>query len=208
MTVTATLRVDSGVARTALAPEVSQRVFRVVLDALARPGQLGQLPAQPGVAPVLLPLLALADLDTAACVLTGSDSGTGWADLVTLATSAPAVPVDRARLVAALRPIRPDELRALPRGTALAPEDGALVTLAVATELWSAPTARTTRATRFRLAGPGIPGRRETLLPMSAELLTARAEAVAGYPAGIDLLLVDPAGRVLGLPRTTTIEER
>jgi alpha-D-ribose 1-methylphosphonate 5-triphosphate synthase subunit PhnH len=37
--------------------------------------------------------------------------------------------------------------------------------------------------------------------------VAARAEAVAAYPAGIDILLVTDDGWVAGLPRTTTITE-
>ena len=37
------------------------------------------------------------------------------------------------------------------------------------------------------------------------DLLAARDGAIAHYPMGIDLLLLDRAGRLLGLPRTTTI---
>ncbi|WP_024805971.1 phosphonate C-P lyase system protein PhnH [Nocardia sp. BMG51109] len=55
------------------------------------------------------------------------------------------------------------------------------------------------------LSGPGVPGRRALSGPDGA-LVAARAEAVAGFPAGIDLLLITPDGRMAGIPRTTVIE--
>ena len=56
------------------------------------------------------------------------------------------------------------------------------------------------------MRGPGIDGSRD--LPVAGlgdEALAARADALA-YPLGFDILLIDAAGRVAGLPRTTTIE--
>jgi alpha-D-ribose 1-methylphosphonate 5-triphosphate synthase subunit PhnH len=181
-----------------LTPDQAQRTFRVVLDALARPGLASRLPDVPGLPAALLPALALADLDTPACVLADRDAGR-WADVLATATGAPVVGPDTARLVAALRPPRPAELAAVPRGTAAAPERGALVALTVPALDGGAP---------LRLAGPGVDGS-VTVAPsgLLPGLLAARAEAVAAFPAGIDLLLVTHDGLVLGLPRGTRIEE-
>jgi alpha-D-ribose 1-methylphosphonate 5-triphosphate synthase subunit PhnH len=185
---------------TALHQADSQQVFRAVLDALARPGTAMALPEDPlrSFAAAALPVFALADLGTGVCVLEHSDGR--WADAVTTATSAPLWPAELARLIAALRPVTDDEVRSFRRGTAEAPEDGALVSLAVADVRGGQG--------RWRLSGPGI-AETVTLAPsgLPASFVAARAEAVAGYPAGIDVLLVTADGRVVGLPRTTTITE-
>jgi alpha-D-ribose 1-methylphosphonate 5-triphosphate synthase subunit PhnH len=181
---------------------VSRQVFRAVLDALARPGQPARLPARSSDAapPALLPLLALADLGTGIHVLDRADAPASWVDALATATSAPVVALERARLVGALRPITPAEVGALHRGTALAPEEAALLTVAV-TDLAGGPA-------RWVLSGPGVPGRR-AISPsgVPAGFLAARAAAVHRYPTGIDVLLVAPDGRLLGLPRSTCIEE-
>jgi alpha-D-ribose 1-methylphosphonate 5-triphosphate synthase subunit PhnH len=185
---------------------VSRQVFRAVLDALARPGQPARLPVHSGGAAAarppaaLLPLLALADLGTGIHVLDHQDAPASWVDALATATSAPAVGLERARLVGALRPITPAEVGALHRGTALAPEEAALLTVAV-TDLAGGPA-------RWVLSGPGVPGRR-AISPsgVPAGFLAARASAVHRYPTGIDVLLVAPDGRLLGLPRSTSIEE-
>jgi hypothetical protein len=39
-----------------------------------------------------------------------------------------------------------------------------------------------------------------------AGLVSARNAAVADYPAGIDLFVVDGAGRLAGLPRSTQLK--
>jgi alpha-D-ribose 1-methylphosphonate 5-triphosphate synthase subunit PhnH len=191
---------------TPLPTAVSRQVFRAVLDALARPGLPARLPVRSGEASAagppaaLLPLLALADLGTGIHVLDHPDTPTSWVDALATATSAPAVTPERARLVGALRPITPAEVGALNRGTALAPEEAALLTVAV-TDLAGGPA-------RWVLSGPGVPGRR-TISPsgVPAGFLAARAAAVHRYPTGIDVLLVAPDGRLLGLPRSTSIEE-
>jgi alpha-D-ribose 1-methylphosphonate 5-triphosphate synthase subunit PhnH len=184
----------------ALPPAVSHRVFRAVLDALARPGEPARLPATSVPPAVLLPMLALADLGTGIHVLDRPDAPIGWADAVATATSAPVVALERARLAGALRPITPAEVGALCRGSALAPEEAALLAVPV-TDLAGGPA-------RWVLSGPGVPGRR-TIAPsgVPAGFLTARAAAVHRYPTGIDVLLVTPDGRLLGLPRGTGVEE-
>ena len=74
-----------------LDPDTAQRAFRAVLDALARPGVPAALPPAADVPPALLPVLALADLDTPVCVL-GDEPDSAWADGVATTTSAPPAP--------------------------------------------------------------------------------------------------------------------
>ncbi|WP_028925651.1 phosphonate C-P lyase system protein PhnH [Pseudonocardia acaciae] len=181
----------------ALRPADAQQTFRAVLDALARPGQVFRLPVDHRLPAALWPTLALADLGTGVCLL---DPDRRWAESVRTATSAPAVPLERARLVAALRPITGDEVRALHRGSAGAPERAALLSVAVESIDGGPRT--------WLLSGPGVPGVKK-IAPAGVpdDLVTARRDAVAGFPAGIDVLLVAPDGAVLGLPRTTRIEE-
>lgn len=58
------------------------------------------------------------------------------------------------------------------------------------------------------LSGPGIPGsRRVRVAGLSCDLLATRAGLNATFPRGIDMLCIAPTGELLGLPRTTTIEE-
>jgi alpha-D-ribose 1-methylphosphonate 5-triphosphate synthase subunit PhnH len=175
----------------------SQRIFRAVLDALARPGTLHRLPAAAGYPAALLPLLALADLSTPACVL--ADGG-AWSGTVRALTSAPVTVLGEARLVAALRPVTDDELSEIRVGTAMAPEEGALVTLAVGGFPPNGPTCL--------LAGPGISGRRELRVAgLPVGFTRARRRLTQAFPAGADFLLVAPDGTMAGLPRTTLMEE-
>jgi alpha-D-ribose 1-methylphosphonate 5-triphosphate synthase subunit PhnH len=190
----------TGVFAAALHPVDSQQVFRAVLEALARPGTAMALPDGPlrTIAPAVVPVFALADLGTGVCVLEHADDR--WGDVVTTATNAPLWPAELARLVAAVRPVTEDEIRDFTRGTTAAPGTAALVSLSVPDVHGG--------ARRWRMTGPGIDGE-TTLSPvgLAPGFVAARADAVAGYPAGIDVLLVTRDGRVVGLPRTTTITE-
>ena len=177
-------------------------MFRAVLEALARPGTAMALPSGPlrKLAPAVVPVFALADLGTGVCVLE-NDGGPVRADAVATATSAPLWPAELARLVAAVRPVTDDEVRSFSRGTALGP-GGRRAGVA------GGRRRRLVENGRWRLTGPGIAGE-ATLAPRGLPdgFVAARADAVAGYPAGIDVLLVTEDGRVVGLPRTTTITE-
>ncbi|OBF38095.1 phosphonate C-P lyase system protein PhnH [Mycobacterium sp. ACS1612] len=190
----------TGVFTAALHPTDTQQVFRAVLEALARPGSAMMLPDDPlkTLAPAITPIFALADLGTGVCVLEHADDR--WSEAVTTATGAPLWPAELARLVAVLRPVTEADVRDFARGTAADPSAAALVCIAVP-EVHGGPR-------RWRLSGPGIAGE-TTLSPVGLPpgFVTARAEAVAGYPAGIDVLLITGDGRVVGLPRTTSITE-
>jgi alpha-D-ribose 1-methylphosphonate 5-triphosphate synthase subunit PhnH len=199
----------------ALSPAESQAVFRAVLDALARPGTLHRLPARNGVPAALLPLLALSDLSTSVCVLVGpaageraagegaagkeTVTGDGWPDVVRTLTSAPMTALREARLITALRPVTGGELAQVRTGSAAAPEEGALVTLAVDHVSPKAPT--------HVLAGPGISGRTELRIAgLPDDFIRTRRQLTQAFPAGADFLLVAPDGTLAGLPRTTRIE--
>jgi alpha-D-ribose 1-methylphosphonate 5-triphosphate synthase subunit PhnH len=187
---------------TALHPADSQQVFRTVLEALARPGTAMALPHGPlaVLAPAVVPVFALADLSIGVCVL--ENAGDRWARAITTATSAPIWPAEIARLIAAVRPVSDGEIRRFSRGSAWAPEDAAMVALGVR-DVRGGPR-------RWRLSGPGVGvDGATTVAPqgLPAGFVEARADAVAAYPAGIDILLVSDDGRVVGRPRTTTITE-
>jgi alpha-D-ribose 1-methylphosphonate 5-triphosphate synthase subunit PhnH len=195
---------------TPLSPDDSQRIFRAVLDALARPGTLGRLPSVPGYPAALLPLLALADLSTPACVL---DDGGGWPGAVRALTSAPVTALGEARLVAALRPVTSAELTGVRTGTATAPEEGALVTLAVGPFPGGSGGSSLRASTAPNgsprlLRGPGISGSQELRAAgLPAGFAAARRRLTETFPAGADFLLVAPDGTVAGLPRTTIMAE-
>ena len=176
----------------------AQATFRVVLDAMARPGKLHQVGER---------LTAPAPLDpaTAAVLLTLVDNETPlWLDGTAAAArdwlafhcgAAIVETPDRSAFAVALS--LPD-LAALPAGTHEAPEDSATLIL---------QTAALGAGARYRLSGPGL--REPTLLaagglPTDFATLWQRNHAL--YPRGVDIILC--AGSTLtALPRSVSIEE-
>ena len=209
---------------TALTPTGAQAVFRATLDVLARPGTIKRLPSAADeplaehVPAALLPLLALADLSTPACVVdSDADGRTAWDEIVRVATNAPRAAPGDARLVTALRPLTAEELAGLRTGTAAAPEDGALACLAVTriatatadgTDSTDGVASAGDGALLLRLSGPGVPGTRTvSITGLPAGFAAVRRRLVLGFPAGADLLLIAPDGAMVGLPRTTEVSE-
>lgn len=183
-----------------------QQIYRVLLDAMAHPGLVYQLithpqisidesTAHPAVASVLL---TLADHEVSLHIDGGDDA---LEQLLVRRLRVSIVPATEADFVVTrLATLDPTLLRRVKRGSLEYPEDGATVII-VCDALTAADGSRLT------LRGPGIREALSVRLPGLSELvLRARAEAVSGYPPGIDILLVDDAGRVIGLPRTTRME--
>lgn len=173
-------------------PMTQRRLFRVILDAAARPGTIAELRPLLQGAPAISGVLAtfcdasqtLADPDR---LLSAAD----WSFL----GARPEEP-SRARFVLADGAM-PLGAWTPALGTLEAPDLGATLILRVA---------RLGEGAAWRLSGPGIPG--ERLLRVSAwdeGWIEARARWCGQFPLGCDLLLAD-AQRVVALPRTTRIE--
>jgi alpha-D-ribose 1-methylphosphonate 5-triphosphate synthase subunit PhnH len=181
-----------------LSPLTSQAVFRVLLQSLARPGRVLQLPApgqEPGTraGPGLVPL-ALAVIGSKVAV-TGAPA---WEKRICRATGASPAGLEEASLVAVYGTAGAETVSRLPRGSATVPEDGAKVGLACQALTEGGPG-----ETIVELSGPGVPGRR--LLGVDGvgrEVFDALRAANAAFPAGVDVWLVDERGRVAGLPRS------
>lgn len=176
------------------------RLFRRCLEALAEPGRITTLEAdaEDGLPVAAGPLFALADLMSPVASLRDDAAAADAIAEVAALTHAPLVEPRNARLVLALAPLTPEALAPLNRGTREVPELASLVFAAVD----SVGTGDLT----LRLTGPGIDGSTDVAVGgIDREAIGARDELI-DYPLGIDLLLIDAAGNVLGLPRTTRIE--
>lgn len=160
--------------------------FEALMWALARPGDIRTLP-EAGLAPIAE---ALVDLECAAYgdspELRRAIAETG-AEVVTHVAAADHVFIERFDGNAG-------SLVAVRCGTALYPDDGATVVIAAAIG----------EGQRLRLSGPGIDGTTELAVALPPALWQLR-EQLCLYPEGFELFVVDGA-RVLGLPRSTTIE--
>lgn len=182
-------------------PTAAQRVFRTVLEAMARPGSIHRIvdaEALGGRPAAAAPLLSLADLMTTVAPLTEADSEL-TADLGRV-TGAPIGPVERARLVLSTV-VDGERMRRLATGTPRAPHHGALLSQRVG--------ALDGSGVKLRLHGPGVDGERDLIVDgLDDSFLDARDELVADFPTGVDVLLVADDGQLAALPRTTRAEVR
>ncbi|ABY36184.1 MAG TPA: phosphonate C-P lyase system protein PhnH [Chloroflexus aurantiacus] len=191
----------------------NSRAFRVLLDCLARPGKIGQLPPPPySDLPPLPDGRPPNTTAVAACMslldqrvsfvhahdnrwLTDDQPLSRW---ITLRSGsrvvAPAI-ADFALLHDTSSLSRLSELQ---EGSLIYPEQSCTAFLCVSDLVATGST--------FRLTGPGIAGIATVGItshtPIQIELLLARRDR---FPLGIDLFLIDDNGRCLGIPRTTRI---
>ncbi|MCK8785725.1 phosphonate C-P lyase system protein PhnH [Roseomonas sp. NAR14] len=180
----------------------SQRVFRAVLEALARPGQPQRLagladaprPLTPELAAIAL---ALADHEAPLWLDARLAAAPDVAAFLRFHTGAPVVTDPAAAafaLVADPADCPPPE--AFAEGTPEDPDRSTTLVLAVG---------HLTEGIGMTLAGPGIPGRvRLGAGPLPADFAARLRRNAAGFPLGLDHLLAAP-GLVAGLPRSTRL---
>ncbi|WP_448544199.1 phosphonate C-P lyase system protein PhnH [Roseiflexus sp.] len=189
------------------------RVFRILLDCLARPGRVGTLPDPPLTDP---PPLDNGDIPNpvavAACmslldqtVSFAQAAGTVWLSAdhplthwITLRSNARPVPAMMADFALLHTPASVALLEELKQGTLICPEHSCTVFLCVPEIIAGGAT--------LRLSGPGIAGQAMIGLPgMTRTEIVALADRPGQFPLGIDIFLIDRHQRCAGLPRTVRI---
>lgn len=202
-----------------------QGAFRVLLDCMARPGEIGRLETTHAVAldakrAGLMPAtLALADvlLDAGTTAVVGTEGDCSSARFVARRThvalaSAEAAtyaivpagtsPADAGLLVAALTP---GTLEDPHRGATCIVECAALLGASAGGErIGSVSTAHDRSC--WELTGPGIKTAARIELDRG-EILRVRSDRMDEFPCGIDLIFVDGAGHVVAVPRSTSVKE-
>lgn len=169
-------------------PFETQALGRAALTALAYPGRvIGCDAALAGLLRTFVPASTRLHLDPAfeAAGVAGPD---GARPVGPERATVAAAPAARAAII----------LPALPRGTLLHPEEGALLIVMVA------GLAEAEGGPRYRVSRGAAGGRTRDLsvTGLPDGFVAARAAATADYPLGVDILLVDETtGRLAGLPR-------
>lgn len=192
---TSTLTYGETIRRIGRAPEDSQRDYRRLIDVFGRPGQIAAIDTVDGVPPVVVLAAGLADVDVTVAVLDQE-----WERPFLVATGATRADISRAQHVVTTQTLTVDQLASMRRGDALHPEYGARVFAAV-TGFGDAVD-----STTLVLSGPGNAGEARLAVDgLAPELFDALAIANADFPAGIDLVLVAPDGRIAAIPRSSRI---
>ena len=175
-----------------------QRLFRLILHAMANPGvwvDYSELTEKFERDCLLMPLL-----------LTLCDTEAGYwlkdcsADLiqeVSMLCGARETSLTNAEFIFTSEDIEPiDILHQARPGSFTDPHESATIIIIIS---------EGTETEEHAISGPGIPpgGRVIKLTSSVLNWLRERREMQYEYPLGVDLLLVHPGGRLLGLPRTT-----
>lgn len=173
-------------------PETQQAHFRILLEAMSRPGSTQPLTITPQTGPTALAVLATL-LDGAVSLADPNRllSEQDWAMLQTQQK-----PADAAEYLICNGHTAPEFTPML--GTLESPEKSA--TIIVIVESLSQGD------TRLRVSGAGINGNREcSLQGLHPEWLNHREVWGCSFPLGVDIILVDEC-EVMALPRTSKVE--
>jgi alpha-D-ribose 1-methylphosphonate 5-triphosphate synthase subunit PhnH len=178
----------------------AQQHFRLLLDAMARPGKLQLLNGDSLQPPASLnPAaagIALALLNTDVRFYASSEPAAGY---IRLNTDARPVNPEEADFLFIGGNERPDTLERAKTGQPAYPETGA--TLVIGVERLSLEPEL--NSVVIHLRGPGVPGQKDVFVQgLSTDILAAIREKNREYPLGVDVMLTDPAGLVCCVPRT------
>jgi len=95
-----------------------------------------------------------------------------------------------------------DRLGSLQRGTLAYPDTGASLVVPVG----SLGEDGSGDGLRLQISGPGVPvGHSFLASDIEPSWVATRTEVVAGYPVGVDIYLVDGRGRIVCLPRSSSL---
>jgi alpha-D-ribose 1-methylphosphonate 5-triphosphate synthase subunit PhnH len=172
----------------------AQRVFRRLLAATARPGiaesvRLAGIPALDAV------LLTLLDQEVGCAVVGGA-----LPESLLAASAARVAPLDEADFLVVRGGDSRGALLKAKRGDLEDPSTGATAIYAVE-RLWERASLR------VRLSGPGVEGQRTLeIAGLAPDELDGIVATRTDYPVGIDVLVVEQAGSLLALPRSTRLE--
>lgn len=174
-------------------PKHRQRLFRQLLDCMARPGSVADLAAWIDGAPAALAVLAaLCDSEVSVADQQGLLTDGDWRFLESPQSTVPAarfIFVDGATAPA------PNFEPAL--GALTTPEQGATIVIRV--------SGLGTTGPKVRIEGPGIASHRDLALgTLHPDWIERRAAWCRFFPLGVDLILCDES-RVAALPRTTRV---
>lgn len=181
----------------------TQQIYRLTLDAMARPGKVYALPAvrlnppaglNKAAAAVALTLL---DSETAFCVLPSDEAIN---DYLIRNTGAVSCQINDAEFIVTNGKTAVSKLSEACCGTLFSPEKGATL-ITMVDSLVAA------HSIKLRLSGPGIKdGSILNISGMAGENMQTIFELNREYPLGVDVIYADKAGNVACVPRSSALQ--
>lgn len=199
----------------------AQEHYRILLDAMARPGKINILPrlllsvpvaTQGAITPIFTDAAALIGFALLNSDVSFYVDGPG-ADLVTryliVNTSARPAELEEADFVFSSGHVSAVLIEAMKKGSLPYPEEGATLVASVgalATEPSGLGTGNAGSDLALTLQGPGIADKQTFYVHgLNATLVEALQQSNMEFPLGIDLILTDGDGRVACIPRSSRI---
>jgi alpha-D-ribose 1-methylphosphonate 5-triphosphate synthase subunit PhnH len=181
-----------------------QSAFRKIMRAMAYPGEVVDLGVEAGKIDLsfsfnkAVMLIALTILDAETRFAVFSDDGEGDGGLISQMTYSKTTTSEKADFLFVIGPARDaraalDEARI---GSLVDPHLGATIIVEASRITGTGPLA---------LSGPGVAGSKRIGIERDGSWVSLRERKNAEFPMGIDLIFVDPEGRLVALPRTTRI---
>lgn len=180
----------------------AQQIFRIVLDALSRPGKVQKLTTDAHYAGELYPetmeiARTLLDGEVSFYVANQEKATEDELKIWTLATSKSSQEADFIFLPKNTTIEQKVEvMKQAKKGTLLYPNESATVVI---------ECEELTDETVYKLEGPGIKDSHGCSISGAQEWINAREEKNQEYPLGVDLFCIDKSGHLIGLPRTTRV---
>jgi alpha-D-ribose 1-methylphosphonate 5-triphosphate synthase subunit PhnH len=190
----------------------SQAVFRMLLDSMSRPGKICRLPSHPykappqGFCPPALSILKTLCDHRVTFSIGGVHARAEWIRYLEVNLASSFRNVEKADYVLLDGASYDGAFALLNRGSVEFPESSATALLSV-TALAEGVDSSEAPICDLVLTGPGVDGKtRLSVSGLDPAYAAERSRTNRHYPLGIDLFLVDPEGRVAGIPRTSTVE--
>lgn len=186
--------------------QATQQLFRILLDCMARPGKIATVDLAQSVLDMNLPpavaniAITLLDQEVSFHIVSDEGRSSTMLQVYTLAKSTEFRTCD----FVFLRGTDDVDVRELKRGTLGYPDESATVVCAV--ERLAGSASAQSGVIKLTLFGAGIKDSRSLFIHgMDEQMMTRWQMANQEYPLGIDWILVDDAGQVCCLPRSTQI---
>ncbi|CEI81652.1 MULTISPECIES: phosphonate C-P lyase system protein PhnH [Oceanobacillus] len=187
-----------------------QKVYRSILDSMARPGKVTNLEAYKErmdyeiacYDTTLLITMTLLDGEVSFHVI--SENSQVVKDKIAAYTLAKHAPVEEADFIIVLKDA-PDAsivegMRAAKTGDLINPQHSSTWIMES-----SAPLSN---QNQLKLTGPGIKKQKDLFTSFKPSIWQTRSETVQEYPLGIDLMLTDEKWQITCIPRTTNVSEQ
>nr|WP_106782396.1 phosphonate C-P lyase system protein PhnH [Lysinibacillus timonensis] len=183
---------------------ITQQAFRQVLDALSFPGKVNKLAEGPNAISVFIPqtgLVCQTLLDSEVTFYVAGDEP-NISKMVQAYTGSHITNIKEADFVIFPLMLSLEEaltsLKSVKVGDLVNPHNSATIIY----EVESLVAGYT-----YKLVGPGIKDINTLTCSLNPAIFEIRKEINTEYPLGIDLIIIDRQGNVMGIPRTTQITE-